>query len=373
MIKNMQTKQKRKWMLWCAMGLVGIAAVTLLWYKRDDVRHTLQPAVNGKLNADVPDARNDSREGWSKLDFYRHADEDSAKRKAAQTRDPYYVLPGLDTGEQVVDAAESQARQLEKQLAVLQKQLKTSESPVKKITPPPAITPFTLPAPVQRRAATKDPEIEQLDSMLDKILELQRPVQKTDIPNVNAHSASAVTNDIVHIAGDSITTKAVGFYTVSDEQPNNIQKNAFAAIIDEEQVLTSGAIIRMRLMDPMMIDGKTVSTGQLLFGTAKLEGERLQVNITHIRVGEQLLAVKLLVHDPDGLPGLYIPGAISRDVARQSADRSVSTLNIAGYDPSIGAQAANAGIHTAKTLLQKKVQQVRVTVPAGYRVLLKNI
>ena len=41
-------------------------------------------------------------------------------------------------------------------------------------------------------------------------------------------------------------------------------------------------------------------------------------------------------------------------------------------DPSLKAQAAAAGISAAKTLLSRKVKQVKVMVKAGYKVLLKD-
>ena len=74
----------------------------------------------------------------------------------------------------------------------------------------------------------------------------------------------------------------------------------------------------------------------------------------------------------DGLKGIYVPGAITRDVAKQSADRSLQTIGVTSLDPSLRAQAASAGIEAAKTLFSKKVKLIRVTVKADYQVLLKD-
>jgi len=41
-------------------------------------------------------------------------------------------------------------------------------------------------------------------------------------------------------------------------------------------------------------------------------------------------------------------------------------------DPSFKAQAAATGINAAKSLLSKKVKQVKVIVKAGYRLMLKD-
>jgi hypothetical protein len=74
----------------------------------------------------------------------------------------------------------------------------------------------------------------------------------------------------------------------------------------------------------------------------------------------------------DGLTGIYIPGAINRDVAKASADRSMQTLGVANLDDSWGAQAAGVGIEAAKSLLSKKVKLIKVAVKAGYQVLLRD-
>jgi len=74
----------------------------------------------------------------------------------------------------------------------------------------------------------------------------------------------------------------------------------------------------------------------------------------------------------DGLPGIYIPGAISRDVAKQGVNDGLSMMDMTSIDPSLKAQATAAGIGTLKSLLSKKVKLTRVMVKAGYKLLLKN-
>jgi len=91
-----------------------------------------------------------------------------------------------------------------------------------------------------------------------------------------------------------------------------------------------------------------------------------------VRFGNSLFPVELSVYDMDGLDGIYIPGAITRDVAKQSADRSMQTIGLTSLDPSWGAQAASAGIEAAKTLFSRKVKLIKVTVKAGYQVLLRD-
>ncbi|RYE47304.1 MAG: conjugative transposon protein TraM, partial [Sphingobacteriales bacterium] len=120
------------------------------------------------------------------------------------------------------------------------------------------------------------------------------------------------------------------------------------------------------------INGNLIYKGSFVFGTAALENERLLISIPGIRHGNNLLPVSLAVYDMDGLAGVYIPGSISRDVAKQSADQSLQGIEMMSLDPSLKAQAATAGIQAAKGLLSKKIKLVKVTVKAGYRVLLKD-
>lgn len=149
-------------------------------------------------------------------------------------------------------------------------------------------------------------------------------------------------------------------------------QNAVEAIIHETQTIVNGSTVKFRLINDIFINDIKIQKDNFLFGTASLKGERLTINISNIRYNSSLFPVNLSVYDMDGLVGIYIPGAINRDVAKASADRSMQTLGVASLDDSWGAQAARAGIEAAKSLLSKKVKLVKVVVKAGYKVLLHD-
>lgn len=115
---------------------------------------------------------------------------------------------------------------------------------------------------------------------------------------------------------------------------------------------------------------KLESGGQYHWNLQK--GERLTVKVSSLRYESSIFPVDLSVFDLDGVDGIYIPGAINRDVAKASADRSVQTLGVATLDDSWGSQAAGAGIEAAKSLFSRKVKLVKVVVKAGYRLLLRD-
>jgi conjugative transposon TraM protein len=149
-------------------------------------------------------------------------------------------------------------------------------------------------------------------------------------------------------------------------------ENSFEAVIHDTQELVAGATVKMRLLNDIYINGNHIPRNQFVFGVCSINGERLTIEVGSIRTGNSLLPISLTVYDMDGLEGIYIPGAITRDAAKQASDDAMQNIQLMSLDPSIGAQAASAGIEATKGLLSKKAKLVKVTVKSGYRILLKD-
>lgn len=164
----------------------------------------------------------------------------------------------------------------------------------------------------------------------------------------------------------------VNFYGIENNPHNEDGSNAIEAVVHANQILVNGAVIKLRFATDIYINGVLIPKGNYANGIASLDNERLEIEINSIRYGNNLFPVKLEVYDMDGLPGIYIPGAITRDVAKQSADNSLQLMELTTLDPSLKAQAAAAGINTAKSLLSRKVKLVKVMVKAGYKLLLRD-
>lgn len=227
-----------------------------------------------------------------------------------------------------------------------------------------------------------DPEMQQLSGMLEKILDIQHPERVKDrIKEKSLQQKQAVFTVSKNSGKDNIslldTTKrekitGTGFYGIDDNVTEEENNNAIEAVVHTNQVLVNGAVIKLRLSTDVYINGTLIPKDNFVFGIASLNNERLEIEINSIRNNKSLFPVKMEVYDMDGLPGIYIPGAITRDVAKQSADNSLQLMEITSMDPSLKAQAAATGITAAKNLLSKKIKQIKVTVKAGYKVLLKD-
>lgn len=230
--------------------------------------------------------------------------------------------------------------------------------------------------------AGEDPEMKQLNGMLDKILDVQYPqrmqekikqTSETNRGQLFTVSSPKKDDNITLLSTDHAQSGTNnGFYSFTKTTTTDDSQNTIQAVIHETQTIVDGSTIKLRLVNDVFINGAQIPKDNFLFGIASLRGERLNIRINSIRRNSSLYPVELSVYDMDGLDGIYIPGAIARDVAKQSADRSIQTIGLSTLDPSLGAQAASAGIEAAKNLFSRKVKLIKVTVKAGYQVLLRD-
>jgi conjugative transposon TraM protein len=238
-----------------------------------------------------------------------------------------------------------------------------------------------------------DPEMQQLNGMLEKILDIQHPqrvreklrqTSQADKGKVFAVKAKGNNDPVSFLTGRQSGGRKEGrqpgpagslngFYSLQEEkEADHAIPNAIAAVVHETQTVFEGAVIKLRLTGDVSVNGILIPKASFVYGIASLDGERLNIKISNIRLGNSLFPVELSVYDLDGLAGIYIPGAITRDVARHSADRAIQDIRITTLDPSLEVQAATAGVEAAKSLFSKKTKLVKVTVKAGYQVLLRD-
>ncbi|MFW0738473.1 conjugative transposon protein TraM [Flavobacterium sp. T12S277] len=229
-----------------------------------------------------------------------------------------------------------------------------------------------------------DPELQELGGMLESILDIQHPdrvqeklrkdseAERGQVFSISTKEQEDPVSSLQNKSANATEPRHNRFYSIDEPENVDLMQNAVEAVIHETQTIVNGATVKFRLMNDIFISGVKIPKDNFLFGIASLKGERLSIKINSIRYNNSLFPVDLSVYDMDGLIGIYIPGAINRDVAKASADRSMQTLGVASLDDSWGAQAAGAGIEAAKNLLSKKVKMIKVIVKAGYQVLLRD-
>ncbi|MDB9138730.1 conjugative transposon protein TraM [Parabacteroides distasonis] len=153
------------------------------------------------------------------------------------------------------------------------------------------------------------------------------------------------------------------------------EKNTISACVHTRQTVTDGQIVRFRLLEPMQVSDKEIPRNALVVGTAKVQGERLNVLITSLEYRGNIIPVELSVYDTDGQAGIFIPGSMERSAAKEiAANMGTSVGSSVNISTDAGAQlAADLGkglIQGTSQYFSKKMRTVKVHLKAGYRVLL---
>lgn len=393
-----------------------------------------QSAANGGLNMQLPDAYLKDDKSLTKLSYYEKAASDSQKLEEQLKNDPYYIghektateglrqnsdtglfslkyqqnvsttNKGLNTSPYNAASTDPNEAKVYQKLAELNKAMNGATLQSNRTKEPSIIShgnqASVNSADIDRLEGMmnmtknsdkdEDPEIKQLSGMMDKILDIQhterikeRPKQTTNVSKGQVFAVAANNNgDYTSLllgnrgvaVRDTIRSNNFsdnGFYSLADDLDNNAeQANAIQAIIHETETVVDGSTIKLRLQTDIVVNGTVIPKGSFVFGTASLNGERLNIKISSLRYKASLFPVQLSVFDLDGMEGVYVPGAITRDVAKNSADRAIQGIGMTTLDPSIAAQATSAGIEAAKTLLSRKAKLIKVRLKAGYQVLL---
>lgn len=373
------------------------------------------------INAEVPVARVGEQPG-NKLSYYEQAEKDSARLAEQRRNDPYFnsflreqeymeedfgdgdmgssyadqlntsVYPsGYDDAPEtkVLEKLEELNAALQQPDTIAQATATYSLGNKEDLSTAQDIDRLEQMMAMMQQGGEADPEMGQINGMLESILDIQHPervqerLRKTseerkgevfpvaayrDADVIGSLDADDEPSDVMAVTA----SPGNGFYSLDDEMTTSAMQNTIGAVIHEAQTLTSGSTVKLRLLNDVFINGKRIPKDNFVFGTASLNGERLEITIDHIRSGASLFPVSLDVHDMDGMAGVYIPGAITRDVMKQSGDQSLQGLGMMTMNPSLGAQAASAGIELGKNLLSRKIRLIKVQVKAGYKVLLMD-
>ncbi|WP_432221789.1 conjugative transposon protein TraM [Flavobacterium sp. TMP13] len=231
-----------------------------------------------------------------------------------------------------------------------------------------------------------DPELQQLGSILENILDIQYPqrvqdkLQESAIRNKPKVYAVTTKNEVLEITSlkskpnqgkpneKQVNTNT--FFSLDNSLSEINQQNTVQATWHETQTVTNGSTVKLRLDTDLYVNGIFIKRNSFLYGVAVLKGERLTILINSIPYQNSILPVHLSVFDLDGIEGIYIPGALTREVAKSSGDRSLQGIGLSTMDDSWTTQAAGMGVEAAKSLLSKKVKLIKVVVKAGYKILL---
>lgn len=297
------------------------------------------------FNMRLPDAKPKDQPGMDKMSYYDLAARDSARRKQAIKSDPFYKnaaarsagalaeAPGVSSIATGSASASGSAVQVQRKLAELQA-LVSRRQPADPARAAEKEKPASLPA------AEPDPELGQMNGLLEKILDIQHPER----------------------------------FKRADPLPGGVMKafRGISAVVDGTQRITQGTVIRLKLTDSATLGGHLFEKDQLVYGSGNLSNQRYTLSIKSIHVANAFYPVDLTVFDQvDGLEGISVPEAVTGDALREGAVSGIGGMEIMSFDPSMSAQLAGAGINAAKGLFSKKMRRVKGKIKNGHPLLLR--
>jgi len=165
--------------------------------------------------------------------------------------------------------------------------------------------------------------------------------------------------------------RTASFQGFDSETGTGSDANTLPAVIHESQEVVSGSLVKMRLTESAVVNGHQLPANTFIYGKCSLMGERLSIAIETLKSGNNVFPAALEVYDVDGLEGLHIPGAITRDAAKQAGAEGLGAADMLTMSADPAMAAAGVAVSAVKGIGQKKIRLVKVRLKAGYHVMLK--
>jgi hypothetical protein len=344
-----QQEKRRKFLLFLPVPILLFSALIFLAFGGGKSNTAQETTQQRGINTELPSAQFKGEKPQDKLSLYDQAAKDSVSAKADAGNTAFFRDTSRSSGKAI---AATNAAQINQKLAQIREQMNKAPEPA--VRQPPASTANNSPvvnssaidrleklAQGVRGQQTDDPQMKQLAGMMDKILQIQHPELVSQ----------QLKQDV-------------------KKEPDSAFK-AIPAIIDGNQKVAPGGVVKLRLADTLHIGGMAIPKGQSLFGSCNITNQRLLLDIKNIRLGTSIIPVSLTVFALDGMAGIAAPEAELGEVAGGGANGALENMQFLSMDNSLSTQAATAGISAAKGLLGKKVRKIRVKLKGGETVLLK--
>ena len=198
------------------------------------------------------------------------------------------------------------------------------------------------------------------------------PPQTDEKGKRNVQPVQNVSHNVVSTL--SAATNDRGFNT-SVGLKRSVGKNTIAAVIAGNQSVTNGQSVKLRTTEPMWIGNRLIPRNTVLVGAARLQDERLEIEISSVECQGSIYDVELKVYDSDGQEGINIPNSMETDALHEIGANMGSTMgNSINISTDAGAQiVSDVGrglINGVSQYLTKKMRTVKVHLKSGYRVML---
>ena len=225
-------------------------------------------------------------------------------------------------------------------------------------------------------AAKYIPSTQHPEMRTDTMAKLGEKTQVAPVRNVQASVVSALQQEQTEeeFVADYSVERNMAFNTALGIV-SSLDKNTISACVYGNQTVTDGQKVRLRLLERMRVGDIIIPVNAVVTGSARITGERLGISVTSIEYEGCIYNVKLSVYDTDGQQGIFIPGSMERNAAKEvAANMGTSMGSSINISSDAGAQlASDLGkglIQGTSQYIAKKMRTVKVSLKANYRVML---
>lgn len=154
-----------------------------------------------------------------------------------------------------------------------------------------------------------------------------------------------------------------------------ISSNTIRACISDDQTVVTGSRVKLRLLEPLQVGSVLVPANTPLYGVARIEGQRMNLTITTIESGGNILPVELAAHDKDGQAGLFVPNTAERTALKEAAANVGSGLGTSitfarNASQQLTMDLTRGIMNGGSQYLATKMREVKISIKANYQLLL---
>ena len=167
-----------------------------------------------------------------------------------------------------------------------------------------------------------------------------------------------------------------GFHTAVGETADGHTRNTIRACVHGDQTVRSGQSVRLRLLEPMRVGRYVLPRNSLLTGEGRIQGERLGIGIMQVEHDGIIIPVELAVYDNDGQEGIFIPGSMEANAAKevaanlgQNLGTSISITNQSAGDQLLS-ELGRGAIQGVSQYISRKMREEKVHLKSGYTLML---
>lgn len=340
--------------------------------------------AKGKANTELPDGTTDGMPD-TKIEAYQK-DED-AKDRASQQEHLIQLSESLDTIQQPAetepDAIQNSADAYQQAQASLQEFYipETSEADLQVAELQERIAELEMQQSQPDYGKSSPNEMELLERSYQLAAQYmgngnnggnqQPPAQQEEKGKRNVQPVAQVNRNVV----SSLSATSTRAFNTSVGGRPTTAKNTIAAVVAYNQSVIDGESVKLRTTEPMWIGNRLIPRNTTITGSAHVQGERLEIEISSVECEGSIYEVELQVYDSDGQEGINIPQSMESDALHEIGANMGSTMGSSiNISTNTGAQiASDVGrglINGVSQYLTKKLRTVKVHIKAGYRVML---